>query len=163
VQRKAGIDPSTNKLAAWFHGKKIQKKIMDLFNKINEIGLITRQDAEALLRNEQVGSFLVRVSEKIWGYAISLKEEDRCKHYLVDATNGHYQFPGANQMEHKTLGTISEFYFFQCLILWLILGDLVSYHSWEPITANGKEILRKPCSWLKPPEIFTSSIPAKKP
>ncbi|XP_059472300.1 SH2 domain-containing protein 4B-like [Neocloeon triangulifer] len=126
VQRKAGIDPSTNKLAAWFHG------------------LITRQDAEALLKNEQIGSFVVRVSEKIWGYAISLKEEDRCKHYLVDASNGHYQFPGANQLEHKTL------------------GDLVSYHSWEPITVNGKEILKKPCPWQKPPEIFSSVLPSQK-
>lgn len=67
-------------------------------------GLITRQDAETLLKNEQIGSFIVRVSEKIWGYAISLKEEERCKHYLVDSANGHYQFPGTNQIEHKTLG-----------------------------------------------------------
>ncbi|XP_065333363.1 SH2 domain-containing protein 4A-like isoform X2 [Cloeon dipterum] len=126
LQRKAGLDPSTSKLAAWFHG------------------LITRQDAEALLKHEPIGSFIVRVSEKIWGYAISLKEEDRCKHYLVDASNGHYQFPGANQLEHKTL------------------GDLVSYHSWEPITVNGNEILRKPCPWLKVPEIFSNALPSQK-
>jgi hypothetical protein len=48
------------------------------------------------------------------------------------------------------------------LTLWFA-GDLVSYHSWEPITANGKEILRKPCAWLKPPEIFSKLIPALKP
>lgn len=67
-------------------------------------GLISRQEAESLLKDEQVGAFLVRISEKIWGYAISLKEEGRCKHYLVDASNGHYQFPGNNQTTHKTLG-----------------------------------------------------------
>ncbi|KAF4516929.1 hypothetical protein B566_EDAN008018 [Ephemera danica] len=118
--RQAGIDPSTKTTAPWFHG------------------LISRQEAESLLKEEEVGAFLVRVSEKIWGYAISLKEEGRCKHYLVDAANGHYQFPGQNQITHKTL------------------AELVSYHSWEPITAVGKELLRKPCAWNKPPEIFNT-------
>lgn len=69
-------------------------------------GLITRQEAEILLNKEPVGSFLVRISERIWGYAITYKDFDCCKHYLVDASNGHYQFLGTNQMSHKTLSEL---------------------------------------------------------
>lgn len=70
------------------------------------IGLITRQEAEILLHKEPVGSFLVRLSERIWGYAITYKDLDCCKHYLVDASHGHYQFLGTNQMSHKTLSEL---------------------------------------------------------
>lgn len=68
------------------------------------IGLLTRADAEQRLMPETAGTFLVRISEKIWGYAISYKDVDRCKHYLVDASNSKYQFLGANQFSHESLG-----------------------------------------------------------
>lgn len=56
-------------------------------------------------------SFLVRLSEKIWGYAISYKSEDRCKHYLVDTTdNGGYQFFGTNQLEHLSLLQLLQYH-----------------------------------------------------
>lgn len=66
-------------------------------------GLLTRADAEQLLENEPMGTFLVRLSEKIWGYAISYKDADRCKHYLINASSGQYKFLGANQIDHDTL------------------------------------------------------------
>lgn len=69
-------------------------------------GLLTRADAEQLLDNEPMGTFLVRLSEKIWGYAISYKDVDRCKHYLINASSGQYKFLGANQINHDRL---SEF------------------------------------------------------
>ncbi|KAF6213423.1 hypothetical protein GE061_011142 [Apolygus lucorum] len=114
VNKKAGLDVNSNSVAPWFHG------------------LITRQEAESLLQTQPVGSFLVRVSERIWGYAISYKDVDRCKHYLIDASNGHYQFLGTNQISHNTL------------------GDLVSYHGARPITAVGGELLGRPCHRVKP-------------
>lgn len=79
-------------------------------NKIVFLGLLTRADAEQRLMQETAGTFLVRVSEKIWGYAISYKDVDRCKHYLVDASNSKYQFLGANQFSHESLGK----YLFNC-------------------------------------------------
>lgn len=66
-------------------------------------GLMSRIDAEQLLESEPMGTFLVRLSEKIWGYAISYKDIDRCKHYLVNAATGQYKFLGANQVSHDNL------------------------------------------------------------
>ncbi|XP_075223846.1 SH2 domain-containing protein 4A-like [Lycorma delicatula] len=109
LARRAGLESDRNVVAPWFHG------------------LITRQEAEGRLSNQPVGSFLVRISERIWGYAISYRDSDRCKHYLVDASNGHYQFLGTNQISHNSL------------------GDLVAYHKIKPITEVGREILCIPC------------------
>ncbi|XP_063243179.1 SH2 domain-containing protein 4A-like isoform X2 [Bacillus rossius redtenbacheri] len=107
VPRGAGICLDT--VQPWFHG------------------LITRQEAESLLQGRPVGSFLVRVSEKVWGYAISYRDADRCKHYLVDASSGHYQFLGANHLVHDSL------------------ADMVTYHTRNAITAAGGELLKLPC------------------
>nr|CAD7198300.1 unnamed protein product [Timema douglasi] len=118
VSRRAGMDQSTNTVVPWFHG------------------LITRQEAESLLSDYSIGSFLVRVSERIWGYAISYRDTDRCKHYLVDASNGHYQFLGANHITHDTL------------------GEMVAYHGVNPITVIGGELLLHPCPHVGLPTIF---------
>lgn len=118
VSRRAGLESDSNHVVPWFHG------------------LITRQEAESLLQDKSVGSFLVRISERIWGYAISYKDSDRCKHYLVDASNGHYQFLGANQITHDTL------------------NDMVMYHSQNPITILGGELLLRPCPRTGTPAVF---------
>lgn len=79
--RGAGVD------ADWFHG------------------LVTRREAEAALRDAEEGSFLVRLSERVWGYAISYRARDKCKHYLV-AAGQKYTFVGGGQVEHETLGEL---------------------------------------------------------
>lgn len=105
--RSAGLDPKTNKVAEWFHG------------------IIPRMDAETMLIDESLGSFLVRVSERVWGYTISYRASDRCKHFLVDTSDDGYQFFGTNQKQHATL------------------ADLVLHHQNNPITVAGQEKLLK--------------------
>ncbi|KAJ6646120.1 SH2 domain-containing protein 4A [Pseudolycoriella hygida] len=117
-QKGCGINADEGKPYQWFHG------------------LVTRLDAEDLLMDEPRGTFLVRVSEKIWGYAISYKDTDRCKHYLVDTSSGTYQFLGANQLTHKSL------------------NDLIFYHAHVPITMSGNELLLEPCSQTTSPKIL---------
>uniref|UniRef100_A0A914YHW4 SH2 domain-containing protein n=1 Tax=Panagrolaimus superbus TaxID=310955 RepID=A0A914YHW4_9BILA len=112
-----GFDPKTKYPARWFHG------------------IISRADAENLLSDKPIGAFLVRISERIWGYTISyVIGPGKSKHFLVETIPEGYQFLGTNQIVHKTL------------------YDLVLYHETAPITAKGKEILRLPVGQ-------TSSVP----
>ncbi|KAL1420221.1 hypothetical protein MTO96_024443 [Rhipicephalus appendiculatus] len=81
--RGAVTDHNGNNLAVWFHG------------------FIGRPESEQLLQRHggaAAGAFLVRVHERIKGYVISYWAGDRCKHYLIDASLGHCQFFGSNQL-----------------------------------------------------------------
>lgn len=125
--RKAGIDKQ--RPFSWFHG------------------LMSRAEAEQLLTDEPAGTFLVRLSDKIWGYAISFKDVDRCKHYLVDASiPGSYQFLGANQLNHESLSKLHTNRYFTLqhtyrLICSFSTDELIRFHANVPITVTGKELL----------------------
>lgn len=122
--------------------------------------MLTRADAEQRLMQEKSGTFLVRVSEKIWGYAISYKDVDRCKHYLVDASSSKYQFLGANQFSHESLGKyFILFSFYSFFNHFLSSADLIQYHSLIPITSAGNELLKTPCESIsKVPDILNGLI-----
>uniref|UniRef100_A0A1I7Z6G7 SH2 domain-containing protein n=1 Tax=Steinernema glaseri TaxID=37863 RepID=A0A1I7Z6G7_9BILA len=107
LPRGTGLDPRTKQPALWFHG------------------IISRDDAENLLTNKPSGSFLVRVSERIWGYTVSYVVGDgSSKHFLIEKIADGYQFLGTNQVVHSNL------------------YDLITYHETAPITSKGKEILK---------------------
>ncbi|KAL5018238.1 hypothetical protein ScPMuIL_003960 [Solemya velum] len=114
-EKGSGRNPNTNKVADWFHG------------------VISRVDAENLLLDRTPGSFLVRVSERVWGYTISYRTADRCKHFLIDTTDGTYQFFGENQICHNSL--------------W----DLINFHKNSPITVTHEEKLLSSCAQIKDP------------
>ncbi|XP_029457552.1 SH2 domain-containing protein 4A isoform X2 [Rhinatrema bivittatum] len=106
---RAGCDISGDHIAPWFHG------------------IISRLEAEHLLKSTAPGSFLIRVSEKIKGYVLSYCSEGGPKHFMIDASSDSYSFLGVDQLQHSTL------------------ADLVEYHKEEPITSLGKEHLLYPC------------------
>ncbi|XP_053305859.1 SH2 domain-containing protein 4B [Spea bombifrons] len=119
IPRRAGIDKTTGNIALWFHG------------------IISRENAEELLKNKPEGSFLVRVSEKIWGYALSYRQQSGFKHFLVDASGDYYSFLGVDPNRHATL------------------TDLVDFHKEEVITSTGGELLVEPCGQVKSPPDYT--------
>ena len=79
-------------------------------------------DAEKLLLEKPKGSYLMRVSEKVWGYTISYRAVDRCKHFLIDASEDQYHFFGPNQLPHDSI------------------LDLVNYHK----VSNMSHCMTKP-------------------
>ncbi|VDK45964.1 unnamed protein product [Anisakis simplex] len=118
LKRGTGLDPKTRLPARWFHG------------------IISRDQAEALLKGRPTGSFLVRVSDRIWGYTVSyVVDEGTSKHFLIERIPQGYQFLGTNQVVHEQL------------------YDLITYHETAPITARGNEILKWPIGqYCSPPD-----------
>uniref|UniRef100_A0A8C3H961 SH2 domain containing 4B n=1 Tax=Chrysemys picta bellii TaxID=8478 RepID=A0A8C3H961_CHRPI len=120
LPRRAGFERNTHAVAPWFHG------------------IISRQEAEELLMNKSEGAFLVRVSEKIWGYALSYRQQSGFKHFLVDASGDFYSFLGVDPNRHATL------------------TDLIDFHKEEIITSSGGELLLEPCGQRKNPPDYSS-------
>ncbi|MBZ3874279.1 SH2 domain-containing protein 4A [Sciurus carolinensis] len=112
---RAGYQKTSDTIAPWFHG------------------ILTLKKANELLSTGVPGSFLIRVSEKMKGYALSYLSEEGCKHFLIDASADAYSFLGVDQLQHATL------------------ADLVEYHKEEPITSLGKELLLYPCGQQEQP------------
>ncbi|TSK14739.1 SH2 domain-containing protein 4B [Bagarius yarrelli] len=107
--RRAGYERNSDNIASWFHG------------------IISRQESESLLMNASEGSFLVRVSERIWGYTLSYRTATGFKHFLIDASGDYYSFLGVDQNRHATL------------------ADLIDFHKEEVITTSGGELLLDSC------------------
>ena len=73
-------------------------------------GIINRKDTEEILEGKETGAFIVRVSERVWGYTLSYKESSRLKHFLIDASDLGYQFFGADQTIHASLVDLVKYH-----------------------------------------------------
>ncbi|CAF4117112.1 unnamed protein product [Rotaria sp. Silwood2] len=77
---------------SWFHGN------------------ITRHRAEELLAKQSIGCFLVRLSESRFGFSLSFRAEDRCRHYMINQLkNLKYNVIGEAKV-HKSLDELIEYY-----------------------------------------------------
>uniref|UniRef100_A0A8C1VNJ1 SH2 domain containing 4Ba n=1 Tax=Cyprinus carpio TaxID=7962 RepID=A0A8C1VNJ1_CYPCA len=85
--KQAGYERNSNAIAPWFHGK---------INRLVSVGMW--------------GSFLVRVSDRIWGYTLSYRTASGFKHFLIDASRDYYSFLGVDQNRHATLADLIDFH-----------------------------------------------------
>lgn len=91
--------------ASWFHG------------------IITRMEAESLLKGQPSGTFLIRVAESRFGYSLSLSFKNRCKHFMIDQdTDQRYLVVGND----RTFPSLNE---------------VVAFHQRHPVTDDGDTLL----------------------
>lgn len=89
-------------------------------------GLISRVEAEDYLFDQDTGAFLIRVSERVNGYAISFRYSHRIRHYKLGfSPNGGYEISGCSE----DFGTLIE---------------LIEHYQVSPITPGEQDILGEP-------------------
>ena len=60
------------------------------------------------VQHRRPGGFLVRISENRFGYTLSYRVEDRCRHYIVEQdTRGHYALVGVAKVRSPLPETLS--------------------------------------------------------
>ncbi|XP_050824668.1 SH2 domain-containing protein 7 [Gopherus flavomarginatus] len=73
-------------------------------------GFITRKQSEELLKDKDVGCFLIRLSDKTIGYILSYRGKDRCRHFVINhLRNGHYVVSG-DTCTHESLAQLIGYY-----------------------------------------------------
>ncbi|XP_057381561.1 uncharacterized protein LOC130704094 [Daphnia carinata] len=110
----AGLEPGTGNMSAWFHAA------------------ISRWEAERRLTNQPAGAFLARLTERLWGYAISVRNPSgNVSHFLIDAgekrCHKKYTLLGSTDPPHKSL------------------RELIQYYGKHALTPDGSEKLLFPC------------------
>ncbi|XP_059498972.1 uncharacterized protein LOC132207453 [Stegostoma tigrinum] len=73
-------------------------------------GFTSRRDAEMLLKDQPLGSFLLRQSETLSGMVLSYSGSDRCRHFIIERIpDGHYQILG-DQRRHSSIPELLDYY-----------------------------------------------------
>ncbi|KAK5620149.1 hypothetical protein CRENBAI_001526 [Crenichthys baileyi] len=74
------------------------------------LGFISRKNAEDMLREKELGCFLIRLSDKAIGYILSYKGRDRCRHFVISqGEEGRFMVCGETE-GHNTMFDLIEHY-----------------------------------------------------
>ncbi|GCB60484.1 hypothetical protein scyTo_0011143, partial [Scyliorhinus torazame] len=92
TETQAALILQNGRLPEWFHG------------------FVTRKEAESVLRDRDIGHFLIRLSDRAIGYILSYKGADRCRHFVIQQLkNGRYMIDGSIHT-HKSLTALIAYY-----------------------------------------------------
>ncbi|XP_013859085.1 SH2 domain-containing protein 7 isoform X2 [Austrofundulus limnaeus] len=74
------------------------------------MGFTSRKDAENLLKDKELGCYLIRLSDKAIGYILSYKGRDRFRHFVISqSVTGQFVVSGDNE-GHDTVLKLIEHY-----------------------------------------------------
>eukprot|EP00063_Salmo_salar_P066848 XP_014041683.1 PREDICTED: uncharacterized protein LOC106594822 [Salmo salar] len=63
-----------------------------------------------MLRDKELGCFLIRLSDKATGYILSYRGRDRCRHFVINQSKAGQFIVSGDTEEHETLGELIEHY-----------------------------------------------------
>ncbi|XP_072241991.1 uncharacterized protein [Leuresthes tenuis] len=106
-----GIEGRLRELASkWFIDTQIPLIVNNGLFPTWFLGFITRRDAEEILREKELGCFLIRLSDKAIGYILSYKGRDRCRHFVISQSEtGKFVVCGDTE-GHNTVSELIEYY-----------------------------------------------------
>ncbi|XP_036909325.1 LOW QUALITY PROTEIN: SH2 domain-containing protein 7 [Sturnira hondurensis] len=73
-------------------------------------GFITRKQAEQLLRDKALGSFLIRLSDRATGYILSYRGSDRCRHFVITQLRNRRYLVSGDTQSHSSLSELVCYY-----------------------------------------------------
>ncbi|XP_061629137.1 SH2 domain-containing protein 7-like isoform X1 [Phyllopteryx taeniolatus] len=74
------------------------------------VGFLPREDTEEILKEKELGCFLIRLSDKAIGYVLSYRGRDRCRHFVIHQSDtGHFVVCGASK-GHDTVSELIQHY-----------------------------------------------------
>ncbi|XP_045681004.1 SH2 domain-containing protein 7 [Phyllostomus hastatus] len=73
-------------------------------------GFITRKEAEQLLGDKALGSFLIRLSDRATGYILSYRGSDRCRHFVITQLRNRRYLVSGDTQSHGSLAELVRYY-----------------------------------------------------
>ncbi|KAM8784123.1 SH2 domain-containing protein 7 [Rhynchonycteris naso] len=73
-------------------------------------GFITRKQAEQLLSDKALGSFLIRLSDRATGYILSYRGSDRCRHFVITQLQNRRYLVSGDTHSHGSLAELVHHY-----------------------------------------------------
>ncbi len=97
---------------AWFKTTKQLLNVLDEAGKPHEWfhGIIRRPKSEKLLMKKPVGYFLIRVNGSRFGYSISIRAMEKCKHYLIAFTASGRPYIMGEKISHQSLDSLVKYH-----------------------------------------------------
>ncbi|XP_056425278.1 SH2 domain-containing protein 7 [Hyla sarda] len=73
-------------------------------------GIMSRRDCEELLKNKDIGYFIIRLSQRTFGYILSYKGKDRCRHFIINQLSSGELVVSGDSHSHASLPALISYY-----------------------------------------------------